>query len=90
MRTCPYCNQEAFSFWRKSFLGPARTAECRSCGRKVSVSWVSLLGMVPLLAGMFAFARLEGSPLGIAALVGGIVAVCAFHEYVSPLVGRDG
>ena len=90
MRTCPYCNQEAFSFWRKSFLGPARTAACGSCGRKVSVSWVSLLGTIPLLAGLFACALLGGSLLGILALAAGIAALFAFHEFVAPVVGRDG
>lgn len=90
MRTCPYCGQEALSFWRKSFLGPARTAACGSCGRRISVAWLGILGVVPLFAGMMALAWSGGSWLGILALVLGVLGTFAFHEWLVPLVRRDG
>ena len=90
MRTCPYCGQEAMSFKRKSFLGPARTAACGSCGRRISVSWVGLLGFAPLFAGMLGMIYFEGSWLGMFAAAVGVVAMFAFHEWLVPLVRRDG
>ena len=90
MRTCPYCGQEALSARRKSFLGPARTVACDCCGRRISVSWAGLLAVVPLFAGMLGMVHFGGSWWGIVSAALGAVGMFAFHEWLVPLVGRDG
>ena len=48
--TCPHCGHNpAVPLWRKSCLGPAVTTKCRACGAKVSVSWLSMLIVFPLV-----------------------------------------
>jgi len=89
MRTCPYCGQQALTARQKSTLGPVRSVPCQSCGKRVSVSRWSILAVVPFLIGIGAAWYLEASPLGIAALVVGVIAMFAVHEYAVPLVRRD-
>jgi hypothetical protein len=55
----------------------------------VSVSPLSVLAGVPFLLGIAAVWYLQASPLGIAALVVGAVAMFVIHEYAVPLVRRD-
>ena len=88
MRTCPYCGKEAFGALRKATLGPARSARCQSCGRRVSVGPVALLAVIPFLAGIWAAWYLR-SPIGIAALAVAAVLMFVIHEYAIPLVPRD-
>jgi hypothetical protein len=62
--TCPHCGHSpAVPLWRKSTLGPAVTTRCRACNHKVSVSWVSLLTLLP----MFGVIGLTSLSNGIAA-----------------------
>ena len=89
MRTCPYCGQQALTARQKSTLGPVRSVSCQSCGKRVSVSPVGVLAVVPFLIGIGVAWYFEASPLGIAALVLGAVAMFAVHEYAVPLVRRD-
>lgn len=47
---CPNCDEPTISYWRKQFLGPARSIRCSSCNAKISVSWASgFLSMLLLL-----------------------------------------
>ena len=87
MRTCPYCGQEAMSAFRKATVGVMRVVKCQACGKRVSVSWLSLLGLAALLLGGVG-AALIGYPAGLVALVAGGVAMFLIHEAV-PVVGRD-
>ena len=89
MRTCPYCRQEALGVLRKSVLGPIRSTRCKSCGKRISVHPRSLWAVMPFLAGIALAIYLEWSPLGIAALVVGAIAMFLVHEHAVPLVGRE-
>lgn len=41
---CPNCHEPTISFWRKQFLGPARSIRCSNCSARISVDWkMSLL-----------------------------------------------
>jgi hypothetical protein len=57
---CPHCNQPCISQLRKSALGPATTATCRSCGKKVSVPWSTVWMMLPAF-GAVSIARAIGN-----------------------------
>ena len=89
MRTCPYCGQQALTARQKAALGPVRSMPCQSCGKPVSVGPGSTFAVVPLLIGIGVAWYLEASSLGIAALVVGMIAMFAIHEYAVPLVRRD-
>jgi hypothetical protein len=89
MRTCPYCGQQALTARQKATLGPVRSVPCQSCGKRVSVSPLSVLAGVPFLLGIGAVWYFRASPLGIAALIVGAVAMFVIHEYAVPLVRRD-
>ena len=74
--------------WRKSTLGPAVTTRCRACNHKVSVSWTSLLTLIP----MFGVISLTSLSTGIATNVA-LLAVALVLGYVLqwkfvPLVKR--
>jgi hypothetical protein len=92
MLACPYCHQPAMSQWRKSFLGPALSTPCRACGRRVSVSWLAMLGMLPPIAGVIAAVLLlrYSGLASLAALVAGIAGTFWMHAFRVPLVKRDG
>jgi RNA polymerase subunit RPABC4/transcription elongation factor Spt4 len=66
---CPHCGSNpAVSFWRKSCLGPAVTTKCRACKKKVSVSWASLLVVIPIVAGI-ACAPTLATKIGVGSVV---------------------
>lgn len=88
MRTCPYCGNEALSVLGKAALGPARSVRCKSCRKRISVHPVSVLIVVPFLAGV-GVAWYFKSLMGVAALAVGAVAMFLLHEYLVPLVRRD-
>jgi hypothetical protein len=87
MRTCPYCGQQAISAGQKATLGPLKSVTCQSCGKPISVSWLSIIGLAAFLLGGAAALWL-GMPWGIAALIAGVGAMFTFHELAVPLVGR--
>ena len=87
MRTCPYCAQPAMSIFRKANVGVLRVVKCQACGRRVSVSPMSLLGIVVAILGGVAAVHL-GYPSGALAMGVGLIAMLLIHEWV-PLVGRD-
>ncbi len=61
---------------------------CRSCGKRVSVSWRFVWALLPFLIGLMLAGHLK-SPLGVAALVVGVIAMFLIHEFAVPIVGRD-
>ena len=44
---CPHCGRPGVSGLRKLFLGPVTWATCRECGKRVSVSYLSVLWIIP-------------------------------------------
>jgi len=75
---------------RKSALGPGRAVNCQSCGKKVSVHWAAVFAAIPAFLGGLMLMKSESLPVGIAALVGGVLIMGAIHTYLVPLVRNDG
>jgi len=89
MVTCPYCGRAAMSLLRKSALGPRRAVGCQSCGKKVSVHWTAVLAAIPAFLGGYVLMKSGSSPLGIAAVVAGILTMGLLHTFLIPLVRSD-
>ena len=77
------------SLLRKSALGPGRAVNCRSCGKKVAAHWSAVFAAIPAFLGGFALMKSTSLPLGIAAVVAGILVMGAIHTYLVPLVRND-
>lgn len=89
MVKCPYCNRDAMSLWRKSALGPGRVVNCQFCGKKVVAHWTAFFAALPAFLGGFVMMRSESLPVGIAAVVGGVLIMGVLHTFVVPLVRID-
>ena len=90
---CPNCETPSFSVWQKQFLGPGRTIACKECGARISVSWMSFLPILLLVAAfpvISAFGLLQhgiAKFLGVAALL--LLAVVIYQHFMVPLVVRS-
>jgi hypothetical protein len=71
---------------RKLSLGPAVPATCRSCGRSIGVPWLSMVTLIPFIAGAGTAMYLQTS-LSLALPVAGMIAMFFLWRYV-PLVRR--
>jgi hypothetical protein len=87
---CPHCEQACISNVRKLFLLPGTTAQCRSCGKAVSVPFYAVVAVFPLLMGYLLLFEAPGGQLGMRAIVSGFLLVLAayFQVYLLPLVAR--
>ena len=77
------------SLWRKSALGPGRAVSCQSCGKSVSAHWTGILAAIPAFLGGFALMKAESVPLGIVAVMAGVLVMGILHTYLVPLVRND-
>jgi hypothetical protein len=77
------------SLLRKSALGPGRAVTCQSCGKKVAAHWTGVFAAIPAFLGGFALMKSGSLPLGIAAVIGGILLMAVIHTYLVPLVRND-
>ena len=89
MIKCPYCNRAAMSLWHKSALGPGRAVSCQSCGKKVAAHWTGIFAAIPAFLGGFALMKSASIPLGIAAVVAGVLIMGVLHTFLIPLVRSD-
>jgi hypothetical protein len=89
MVKCPYCSRAAMSLSRKSALGPGRAVSCQSCGKKVAAHWAAVFAAIPAFLGGLALMKSESLPLGIAAVVAGVLIMALLHAYLVPLVRSD-
>ena len=89
MLECPYCKRPAMTLWQKSALGPGRAVNCQSCGKSVSAHWAAVFAAIPAFLGGLTLMKSASLPLGIAALVGGVLTMAAIHTYLVPLVRND-
>lgn len=90
MLTCPHCGNQAMSQARKLWLGPASSASCTACGRKVSVSWLAMLAVTPFLAAIFSGHWLLPQHyvvFSLAALAGAAL-LFAIHAWLIPIIPR--
>jgi transcription elongation factor Elf1 len=85
---CPNCGKETISAWRKFSLGPAVSTRCKECGAKISVSWRSLIGLVPVLLSFFAASHL-GNFWGALAVVAAFAFYGYYHQVYVPLVCKN-
>ena len=83
MLICPHCGKPAISWFTKLFLGPARSVKCRECDGKLSVSWLSLIAVIPMIIGGAMLGGGSSPLLGLALIVIGF----AIFMY-TPLVPR--
>jgi hypothetical protein len=89
MVKCPYCNRAAMSRWRKSALGPGRIVNCQSCGKKISAHWTGVFAALPAFLGGFTLMKSESWPLGMAAIIAGLLAMGLIHTFLVPLIRND-
>ena len=89
MVACPHCNRAAMSLWQKSALGPGRVVKCQSCGKPVAAHWTGILAAIPAFLGGFVLMKSENLPLGIVAVIGGVIAMGVLHTFLVPLVRAD-
>lgn len=88
---CPHCGRNpGLGIWEKSGLGPGRTAACRSCGGRVSVSlflsigFVAITGWLPLLT--LVVAMVLAKTLALGAVASALVALIGFGAGLLPIV----
>jgi len=89
MIKCPYCNARAMSLVRKSGLGPGRTIACESCGKPVMTHGSAVFAAIPAFLGGFAFMKSTSTLVGVAAIIGGILAMALIQTFLIPLVRAD-
>jgi len=77
------------SRWSKSALGPGRAVNCQSCGRRVAAHWTAVFAAIPAFLGGVVLMKSTSIPLGLAAVVAGILAMGLLHTFLVPLVRSD-
>lgn len=85
---CPHCGNVAMSYLTKSMVGPARSVPCRACGRAVSVPWLAVAAVVPLVLGMCAAMEFWPAPVSWVFPVVGFGITAAVHTSWVPLASR--
>jgi hypothetical protein len=86
MTKCPHCGGTAMSLSQKAALGPGRVVNCRSCGQRVASHWIAIFTAIPAFLGGLMLMRAESRPLGIAAVVGGVLVMALLQTFLVPLV----
>ena len=89
MVKCPYCSNAAMSLSRKSRLGPGRTINCQSCEKPVTTHSMGVFAAIPAVLGSVVFLKSASVLLGIAAIVGGVLAMAFIQTFLVPLVRSD-
>jgi hypothetical protein len=89
MVKCPHCGRPAMSLARKSGLGPGRVIKCQSCGKPVTAHSMAVLAAIPAFLGGFAALRSGSLLLGVAYVLGGVLAMAFIQTFVIPLIRSD-
>ena len=89
MVKCPYCGRAAMSLMRKSGLGPGRTINCQSCGKRVTTHSMSVFAAIPAFLGGFMALKSGSLLLGSALVAGGVLAMGIIQTFLVPLVRSD-
>lgn len=90
MTTCLYCHQQAMSQLKKSCLGPALSAQCEACGKRLSVPPAAMLAVIPFLLSIILAGLVSPHSwqFSVMSLLAGISAMVAIHGSLVPLVPR--
>lgn len=85
---CPCCGEDSISLLRRLSLGPAFPARCKSCNRKIGVSYKgTLLSMAPYFAALFAIFYIESYIIkSVIMLVSIIISTIINLKFVSLIV----
>ncbi len=75
---------------RKSALGPGRAVACQSCGRLVAAHWIAIIEAILAFLGGYFLMNCASIPVGVLAVVGGVLAMAFLQVYCVPLVRSDG
>jgi len=86
MVNCPHCGRAAMSLLRKSALGPGRVVKCQACGKPIVAHWMAVFAAVPAFVGGLVLLRAESRPLGVLAVVAGVLVMAAVQTFLVPLV----
>ena len=89
MVKCPHCGRPAMSLARKAGLGPGRVIKCQSCGKLVTAHSMAVLAAIPAVLGGFAALRSGSLLLGVACVLGGVVAMAFIQTFLIPLIRSD-
>jgi endogenous inhibitor of DNA gyrase (YacG/DUF329 family) len=86
---CPHCGKQAISMVRKAWLGPAMTATCQVCGKKVGVSYgAAMAAFIPFAAVIVLSSPVEPFSLKAAIWAVGIILTSVTHVRWVPLQKR--
>jgi hypothetical protein len=88
-RACPYCHQQALSRRVKLSLGPVSSVRCQACGKRISVSWWAMLGVLPLELGIFVAYWIRPWRCAIGPVMVGLTLMLSYRDQYTPLVRRD-
>jgi len=90
MYPCPHCGTDAFSFWQKELLRPARSIKCRHCGGRVGVPGIhTFVWLYPMFMLIVAVPLFLGARLGLlnaiftGSLIAFAVSASLCHRYVA-------
>lgn len=89
MIKCPHCGRPAMTLMRKSALGPGRVIPCEACGKPVTTHSIAVFAAIPAFFGGFYFLRSTSTALGVAAILGGVLAMALIQTFLVPLVRAD-
>ena len=52
MSSCPHCQQDGISFFKKVLIGPTTIINCTKCHQKVTISKLANWAAIPFLLGI--------------------------------------
>ena len=87
MYKCPHCEKPGITVLRKVFLSPGMPASCKSCGKKVGVTYASWIkAALPGAAVMIGAVFLKSELLMYGVSVIGFALMIWLHLLLVPLV----
>lgn len=85
---CPHCGEPGISRMRKFWMGPAVPATCQACGRKVGVSWWSMLAVIPMLVAILSVPSVDSLWISLGLVLASGALMTVIHMKWVPLVRR--
>jgi len=80
MFECPHCHERGIGFLQKLFMGSTNPARCKRCGRRVAISQLSVILLIPTYVMMFFLFKVDDSWLRILLL--GLLIVVFFYIHL--------
>ncbi len=86
MFKCPNCHKPGIPILKKTFMGPAAPTKCKRCGKKVGVSYYSLLTMIPFF---FALVLYDATELNLLGLIYILILILIIYTIFMPLTSKE-